>query len=195
MFVQAFAPRRKSVLRQLAMTEQRKLILQTELLASIETCETSFDKKCDYAMLWSVMPKKTLISYLAACGLMAGIAASRAADKTLDVAKIPPAAAKTGVTFATDIKPILDQSCIKCHGADKPKAKLRLDSLEGALKGSEHGKVIAPGKATESQLLVSIAHQGDPDLYMPPPNNKARIPPLTPSQVGLIRAWIDQGAK
>jgi len=84
---------------------------------------------------------------------------------------------------------------VKCHGAEKPKGKLRLDSLEGILKGGEDGKVVSPGKSTESLLVQNIAHLGDPDDYMPPPKNKAGIQPLTKEEIGLIRAWIDQGAK
>jgi mono/diheme cytochrome c family protein len=113
----------------------------------------------------------------------------------IDISKLPPAASKTGVTYAADIQPIFEKSCVKCHGAEKPKARLRLDSLAGALKGSEHGKVVEPGKSASSKLVLNVAHLGDEDDYMPPPNNKANIPPLTPEQIGLIRAWIDQGAK
>lgn len=113
----------------------------------------------------------------------------------MDTSKLPPAASQTGVTYAKDIKPIFDQSCAKCHGPEKPKAKLRLDSLEGVLKGSEHGKVIKPGKSADSLLVHNIARAGDPDLYMPPPKNKAGIGPLSNEQIGLVRAWIDQGAK
>jgi len=113
----------------------------------------------------------------------------------VDVTKLPPPATKKNVTYASDIKAILDNSCIRCHGEEKPKARLRLDSLEGILKGSHDGKVVVPGQSVKSQMVISIAHQGDPDFHMPPPNNKAKIPPLTPAQVGLVRAWIDQGAK
>jgi hypothetical protein len=113
----------------------------------------------------------------------------------VDLSKIPPASAKTGVTYATDIKPIFDHSCIKCHDAEKPKAKLRLESLEGVLKGGEDGKVVDLGKSASSLLVINVAHAGDPDGYMPPPKNKAKIPPLTTEEIGLIRAWIDQGAK
>ena len=60
---------------------------------------------------------------------------------------------------------------------------------------SEHGKVLVPGKSAESILVHNIAHLGDPDNFMPPPKNKAGIGPLTAEQVGLVRAWIDQGAK
>jgi len=123
------------------------------------------------------------------------LSAAAAEKKAVDISKIPPPSDKTGVTYATDIKPIFDQSCTKCHDGDKPKAKLRLDSLAGALKGGEDGKVVLPGKSAESTLVHNIAHAGDPDDYMPPPKNKANIPPLTKAQIGLIRAWIDQGAK
>lgn len=113
----------------------------------------------------------------------------------VDTSKLPPVSDKKDVTYAGDIKAIFDKSCIKCHGAEKPKAKLRLDSLESALKGGADGKVIEPGKSAESMLVHNIARLGDEDYWMPPPDNKAKIPPLTIDQIGLIRAWIDQGAK
>jgi mono/diheme cytochrome c family protein len=112
-----------------------------------------------------------------------------------DEAKLPPASEKKDVTFAADIKPILEKSCVKCHGAEKPKARLRLDSLAGVLKGSKEGKVVVVGKSEESQIVKSVAHVGDPDGFMPPLKAKDKFPKLTPEQVGLIRAWIDQGAK
>ncbi len=122
---------------------------------------------------------------------------AEAADKKtpVDLSKIPPALTKTGVTYATDIKPIFDKSCVKCHGGEKPKGKLRLETREGALKGGEDGKVMLPGDSLHSMLVQNIAHAGDPDDFMPPPKNKAGIGPLTIEQIGLIRAWIDQGAK
>ena len=113
----------------------------------------------------------------------------------VDISKLPPAASKQGVTFATDIKPLFDTSCTKCHGEQKPKGHLRLDTLEGVLKGGGDGKVVLPGNSAGSLLVHNIAHAGDPDDYMPPPKNKAGIGPLTREQVGLVRAWIDQGAK
>lgn len=118
-----------------------------------------------------------------------------AGKKGVDISKLPPASDKAGVTYATDIKPIFDKSCVKCHGGEKPKGRLRLDSLAGALKGGEDGKVILPGKSAESMLVHNVAHAGDQDLYMPPPRNKENIPPLAKEEIGLVRAWIDQGAK
>ncbi len=118
-----------------------------------------------------------------------------AAKKGVDISKLPPASAKAGVAYAADIKPIFEKSCVKCHSGEKPKGKLRLDSLADALKGGEGGKVIVPGKSADSVLVQNVAHAGDPDDYMPPPRNKANIGPLTKDEIGLIRAWIDQGAK
>jgi mono/diheme cytochrome c family protein len=140
------------------------------------------------------MTKRALIICLGtafAASLLSGLAA----DKAVDVSKIPPALDKKGVTYAADIKPIFEKSCVKCHGAEKQKGKLRLDSLEATLKGGEDGKVIEAGDSAKSMLVQNVAHVGDEDMFMPPPDNKDKIPPLTKEQIGLIRAWIDQGAK
>lgn len=114
-----------------------------------------------------------------------------------DEAKLPPASTKTGVTFATDIKPIFDASCVKCHSGQKAKAHLHLDTLEGTLNGGKNGKdkVVVAGDSAKSDLVKMVAHIGDPEGWMPPTKNRAGIGPLTTEQIGLIRAWIDQGAK
>ncbi|MBI3882568.1 MAG: hypothetical protein HY301_21210 [Verrucomicrobia bacterium] len=84
-----------------------------------------------------------------------------------DLTKLPPAAKQTGVTYAKDIKPILEASCFRCHGERQQKGDLRLDSLEAALKGGEDGKVILAGKSAESPLVIAVA-QLDPKTAMPP---------------------------
>ena len=113
---------------------------------------------------------------------------------TAEDAKLPPAATKTGVTYATDIKPIFDTSCVKCHdGTKKPKGGIALDTLEGIIKGGREGKIITVGDSTKGSLIASVAHLGgDPMTFMPKGKD---VKPLTPEQIGLIRAWIDQGAK
>jgi hypothetical protein len=134
----------------------------------------------------------TLIKLTLALAAIFGATLAFAAD----TAQLPPASTKTGVTYTADIKPVFDHSCVKCHSGDKPKAKLKLDTLENALKGSKDGKVIMAGDSAKSPLIRSVAHvTSDKDLWMPPPHNKANIGPLTPDQIGLLRAWIDQGAK
>ena len=134
--------------------------------------------------------KLTIVTLTATFGL-AITAGAQATAGTM-----PPASTKTGVTYATDIKPILDASCAKCHSGDKPKARLKLDSLEGVLKGSKDGPILKAGDSANSFVIKSTAHlTGDHDAWMPPLHNRAGIKPLTPEQIGLMRAWIDQGAK
>lgn len=111
----------------------------------------------------------------------------------VSAADLPASSTKTGVTFATDIKPIFDASCIKCHTTGKkPKGGLALDTLDATLKGGKDGKVVTVGDSAKSDLVLAVAHVGDPDDFMPKGHGAK---PLTTDQVGLIRAWIDQGAK
>src|SRR5881392_346350 len=108
-------------------------------------------------------------------------------EPKLDPSKLPPASDKTGLTFDKDIKPIFQKSCFKCHGSEKQKGKLRVDSLPAVLKGGEVGKVVEPGKSADSVLVHNVARIGDEDDWMPPTD---KGDPLTKAQVGLIRAWI-----
>jgi mono/diheme cytochrome c family protein len=109
-----------------------------------------------------------------------------------DTSKLPPASQRKHVTYAKDIKPIFDRHCVRCHGTDKQKGRLRLDSLESALKGGEDGAAIQAGDSARSTLVLNVAQLGDKEMRMPPPDKGSQ---LTAEQIGLIRAWIDQGAK
>ena len=180
----------------------------------------------------------------------AGIATVQLSAATVDWSKLPPPADVTGVTFEKDIAPIFQASCVRCHGAQRPRAQLRLNSLEGVLKGTKEGPVLKPGDSANS-LIVKAVSQLDPETAMPPRprgprgfhgpgpmgTNAPTMPPrdggpggpppgggpeaggpppggpgpgpggppmrpmgpppkpLTAEQVGLVRAWIDQGAK
>src|ERR1043166_6833735 len=68
-------------------------------------------------------------------------------NPAVDVSNLPPASDKKALTYANDIKPIFEKSCIKCHGAEKQKGKLRLDSLQAVLKGGEDGQVVESGNS------------------------------------------------
>lgn len=109
----------------------------------------------------------------------------------IDLSKLPPPSSTKGLTFDKDIKPIFEKSCIKCHGAEKQKGKLRLDSLEATLKGGANGSTIVKGDSLKSSIIASISGL-DTDCMMPP---EGKGEPLTKEQVGIVRAWIDQGAK
>jgi mono/diheme cytochrome c family protein len=121
---------------------------------------------------------------------LSAVISSQAADP--DIKKLPAPAGKTGITYDSDIKPIFEKSCFKCHGPEKQKAKLRLDSLAAAKKGGENGDILEVGKSEKSRLVHSVARILDEDENMPP---EGKGDPLTKDQVALIRAWIDQGAK
>jgi len=143
-----------------------------------------------------MMLKPLILGSICGCALIAVCALADDKKTGYDVSQLPPAATKTGVTFATDIQPIFTKSCFPCHGPKnpKPKGKLKLDSLESVMKGSEDGPVVVAKDLANSPLLGDVAHLGDPEDFMPPPK-KRDLQPLTKEQVGLIRAWIEQGAK
>lgn len=111
------------------------------------------------------------------------------AAQPIDESKLPPPANKQ-IDFAQDIKPIFDASCIRCHGPVKPKSGLRLDNRDSALKGGENGVDIIPGNSAKSPIIHYTARLVE-DMEMPPPDKGE---PLTAAQIGLLRAWIDQGA-
>src|SRR2546422_8456 len=96
------------------------------------------------------------------------------------------------VDFNRDIRPILSDNCYQCHGPDEKarKAKLRLDTKEGAFRLKEDKAVILPGKSAESELIRRVTNT-DPDEVMPPPKSK---PKLMPAQVDLLKRWGEQGA-
>ena len=64
-----------------------------------------------------------------------------------DLSKLPPPSKQTGVTYEKDIQPIFKATCVGCHGPTRPPHNIRLDSLEGVLKGGRDGKVIEVGEA------------------------------------------------
>ena len=108
---------------------------------------------------------------------------------TISVAAQNPPAPSTTVDFTRDIQPILQASCYECHGTKKTKARLRLDSAAGIVKGGETGPIIVPGKSEQSLIVRRILGL-DGDDRMPKDED-----PLPAEQIALIRAWIDQGAK
>jgi cytochrome c553 len=104
-----------------------------------------------------------------------------------DLAKLPPASGRP-IEFVRDVQPIFAGSCYGCHGEQKQKSGLRLDVKGIAFKGGEDGPVIVPGRGAES-LLVQLVAGLDPDRVMPPKGER-----LSPEKIGILRAWIDQGA-
>lgn len=133
---------------------------------------------------------------VALLGAVAGLCATLAAhDAELgDPAKLPPAATRKGLTFAADIQPLFEKSCVKCHSGEKPKGKYRMSDLAAVIKGGGETPPIVPGNSAKSPLVHYIADLVV-DMEMPPTDKRDKYPALTKEQIGLVRAWIDQGAK
>src|SRR2546427_2322686 len=107
---------------------------------------------------------------------------------TPDQAKTLPPPAARKIDFAKEIKPIFEASCVKCHGRGRTKGDLSIESRDTLLKGGESGPAIVPGRSAESHLIELIAGL-DPDSVMPQKGKR-----LTTEEIGVLRAWIDQGA-
>ena len=95
------------------------------------------------------------------------------------------------VDFTREIRPVLSRNCLSCHGPDEEKrqANLRLDIREEAVADRGGYRVIVPGRSSESRLVERITHSAMP---MPPEATGKRI---TPEEIGLLKQWIDQGAR
>ncbi|MEY3205107.1 MAG: hypothetical protein RLZZ21_1438 [Planctomycetota bacterium] len=108
----------------------------------------------------------------------------------------PVLAADTVPSYTRDIKGILSNRCVRCHGPD-PEGRsgggdegLRLDTFDGATADLGGHAAIVPGKPGESELIARITST-DPDLVMPPPDAGQ---PLSEKQVDLLKRWIAAGA-
>jgi len=99
-----------------------------------------------------------------------------------------PPAANLKVDFVRDIQPILSQNCYACHGPALQMSSLRLDQKQSAMAGGNSGQPIRPGDSANSKLIQLVAGVLK-DAVMPPQGER-----LSQEQVGLLRAWIDQGA-
>ena len=144
-----------------------------------------------------------MLKYITTLMLIVGFASSQNAKaepveiddlmaKMADLsAKLPPAA-KAKVSYKKDIKPLIEKSCLNCHGPKKrPKGKFRIDTRELALKGGYEGVAIIPGKSEKSPLIYYMNYQVVD--YEMPPEGKKDYPKLNREQIGIMRAWIDQG--
>lgn len=100
------------------------------------------------------------------------------------------AAGPDSILFKDAVMPILNAKCVACHGADKQKGKLRLDSLEEIMKGSG-GENVIPGKVEESLLTHRVLLPADDDEHMPPEDE----PQLTKEEIEVLKFWVGSGAK
>ena len=121
---------------------------------------------------------------LRACVLVVTIWPAWAGDVP---AKTLPSPAAREIDFVRDVSPILAR-CQSCHSAKQSMGGLRLDSRIAALAGGNSGPVLLTGRSAESRLIQLVAGTGK--LVMPPSGAR-----LTAENVGVLRAWIDQGLR
>jgi len=112
-------------------------------------------------------------------------------DTPQPIAVIVPTRDKP-VSYAREVSEILDAKCVGCHGATLAEGKLKMEDLAGLLKGGKHGPALKPGVSDESLLFKMAAHRVEPVM---PPVEKKDLKPLTPEELGLLKLWIDAGAK
>jgi ankyrin repeat protein len=97
-----------------------------------------------------------------------------------------PPAATIKIDYEKHVKPILAQKCHSCHGEDVQQSGLRLDKRQNAMRGGDYGVVINAGNSASSKLIKRVV-SGDGGMQMPPTG------PLSAEEIGILRAWIDQG--
>ncbi len=115
---------------------------------------------------------------------------SAAGARAAAAPQLPPATAQA-VDFEQDVRPILTASCLGCHGPEKQKSDFRVDVKKIVFAGGVGGEpAVVPGRSAESPLVRYVAGLEE-DMQMPP---AGKGDPLTPAQIGILRAWIDQGA-
>lgn len=134
------------------------------------------------------LQRPSAITGCVAVASLIGLELLAGAELLAEPKTIPPAA-KRVVSFAKDIKPLFQESCHKCHGPSRQEAGLRLDRKDDALNGGDSGPAFVVGKSGDS-LLIKYVAAIDPDVVMPPEGDR-----LSDDAIGLLRAWIDQGAK
>ncbi len=99
---------------------------------------------------------------------------------------------KEPVSYANEVADLLAAKCVGCHSDVLTESKLNLEDVPKMLKGGKHGPALVPGKADESLLFKMAAHRVEPVM---PPKDKKDAKPLTPEELGLLKLWIDAGAK
>jgi ankyrin repeat protein len=99
------------------------------------------------------------------------------------------------IDFARHVKPLLERSCVGCHGGEKPRGLFRVEGRESILRGGASGEAaVVPGHSEKSPLVDHVSGKA-PELEMPPRAVREKFPALTSDEIERLRAWIDQGAE
>jgi Planctomycete cytochrome C len=106
------------------------------------------------------------------------------------------------VSFSSDVQPIFEDHCVECHngsGEGVAASGFSVTNYDSVMSGTKLGKVVVPGSSISSTLYLVVAQKTAPEIQMPPHHRQAwaegRGSPLSENDVGVIRDWIDQGAR
>lgn len=106
------------------------------------------------------------------------------------------------VSFSSDVQPLFAKHCIECHGSSGEgvaTSGFSVKDYDSVMKGTKFGKVVIPGSSVSSTLYLVVAQKTAPEIHMPPQHSEAwaegRGSPLSAKEIGIVQAWIDQGAK
>jgi hypothetical protein len=111
------------------------------------------------------------------------------------VALLAGCIARQTISYHHDVYPILDANCLECHrppdGQGYLKTKLSMVSYRSLMQGTLYGPVILPGDSRKSIFNMLVEGRADASLRMPHLRDK----PLTAQEIGILRLWVDQGAR
>ena len=102
----------------------------------------------------------------------------------------PQTVAARKTYYSEKIVPLFEAKCVSCHGSQKVKGKLRLDSYEAIMKGGEDGSIVTPWVVSKSELYRRVILPPEDDEAMPGGGK----PPLKPEEIKIIERWISAGA-
>ncbi|MFC5052031.1 c-type cytochrome domain-containing protein [Rubritalea spongiae] len=113
-------------------------------------------------------------------------------SKVLEKRKAAEAKAAQKEVFLYDdiVKPILEEKCVSCHGEDKQKGALRVDTIAYMLEGGEETACLVPGDLENSALITYLHLPLDDDYRMPPEGKKQ----LTEKEIEWLETWVKMGA-
>lgn len=98
------------------------------------------------------------------------------------------------VSFSQDVRPILEKNCLRCHhkgGEGYQASGFSMETYEDLMKGTRNGPMVVPGDSIGSNMIVLMEGRADPSISMP----HGAVEPVPAKEIGVIKAWIDQGAK
>ena len=123
-------------------------------------------------------------------GLVSSLGSPAKAEGPISISEVKR---ETPVDFEKELLPVLRKNCLACHSSSEAESDMILENPQTILKGGASGPAVVAGKGGESLLLKVAAHQTEP--VMPPADNTVGAKPLSPEELGLLKLWIDQGAK